>query len=104
MYNFVDMYMYYLKHVECYCIRLVIMQLSSDIVDFDLFYDEPVDMQMCVFLTRSQCRVPDTQVTVKPCWPLVKNSQWVGGMQNYTRFFSYYSLHSSNVTSHGWHF
>ena len=72
MYNFVDMYMYYLKHVECYCIRWVIMQLSSDIVDFDLFYDKPVDMQMymhileyCVF-------------------------EWI--------FFSYYSLHSSNVT------
>ena len=41
------------------------MQLSAAIVDFDLFYDEPVDMQMWVSLTRSQCRVPDTQVTVK---------------------------------------
>ena len=42
------------------------MQLSSAIIDFDLFYDEPVDMQMLVFLTRSQCRVPDTQVTLRP--------------------------------------
>ena len=30
-----------------------------------------VDMQICALLTRSQCKVSDTQVTVKACGPLV---------------------------------
>ena len=32
-------------------------------------------MQICVFLTRSQCRVSDTQVTVKARGPLVYQVQ-----------------------------
>ena len=35
------------------------------------FYDVAVDMQVWSLLTRSQCRVSDTQVTVKACGPLV---------------------------------
>ena len=30
-----------------------------------------VDMQICDLLTRIQCKVSDTQVTVKACGPLV---------------------------------
>ena len=48
------------------------MQLSSAIVDFNSFYDRPVDMQTPVLLTRSQCSgVFDIQVTVKAHVPLV---------------------------------
>ena len=40
-------------------------------VDFYLFYDGVVDMQIWALLTRSQCRVSDTQVTVRVLGPLV---------------------------------
>ena len=48
------------------------MLLSDTIVDFYLFYDGAVDIQIWALLTRSQCKVSDTQVTVKACGPLVK--------------------------------
>ena len=47
------------------------MLLSYTIVDFHLFYDEAVDINICAPLTRSQCKVCDTQVTVKVCGSLV---------------------------------
>ena len=47
------------------------MLLSDTIVDFHLFYDGAVDIQIWVLLTRSQCKVFDTQVTVKACGSLV---------------------------------
>ena len=47
------------------------MLLSYTIVDFHLFYDGAVDMQIWAPPTRSQCKVCDTQVTVKACGPLV---------------------------------
>ena len=48
------------------------MLLSFTIVDFHLFYNRTVNMQICALLTRSQCKVSNTQVTVKDCRPLVK--------------------------------
>ena len=50
------------------------MLLSYTIVDFHLFYDEAVDIQIWAPSTRSQCKVCDTQVTVKACGPLVNIS------------------------------
>ena len=47
------------------------MLLSYTIVDFHLFHDGAVDIQILAPLTRSQCKVSDTQVTVKACGPLV---------------------------------
>ena len=47
------------------------MLLFDTIVDFQLFYDGVVDLQIWALLTRSQCKVSDTQVTVKACGPLV---------------------------------
>ena len=47
------------------------MLLSDTIVDCHLFYDGAVDIQIWALLTRSQCKVSDTQVTVKACGPLV---------------------------------
>ena len=47
------------------------MQVSSSIVDFHLFYDGLVVMQLRTLLTRSPCRVSDTQITVKAHVPLV---------------------------------
>ena len=47
------------------------MLLSYTIVDFHLFYDGAVDIQIWAPPTRSQCQVCDTQVTVKACGPLV---------------------------------
>ena len=40
------------------------MQFSTVVVDFNLFYDGSVDMQIRALLTRSPLRVSDTQVTV----------------------------------------
>ena len=42
------------------------MLLSDTIVDFYLFYDGAVDIQKLDLLTRSQCKVSDAQVTVRP--------------------------------------
>ena len=47
------------------------MLLSYTMADFHLFYDGAVDIQILALLTRSQCKVSDTQVTVKACGPLV---------------------------------
>ena len=47
------------------------MLLSDTIVDFHLFYDGVVDIQIWALLTRSECEVSDTQVTVKACGSLV---------------------------------
>ena len=48
------------------------MLLSYTIVDFDFYYNNgAVNMQKCTLLTRIQCKVSDTQVTVKACGPLV---------------------------------
>ena len=44
------------------------MLLSYSIVDFYLLYDGAVLFSL---LTISQCKVSDTQVTVKACGPLV---------------------------------
>ena len=44
--------------------------LTSAIVDFYLFYDGHVDMQICALLRCSQCRVSGTQVTIKVHGPL----------------------------------
>ena len=46
------------------------MLLSYTIVDF--YYNKwAVYMQICTLLTIIQCKVSDTQVTVKACGPLV---------------------------------
>ena len=47
------------------------MLLSYTIVDLHLLYDGAVEIQILAPLTRSQCKVSDTQVTVKACGPLV---------------------------------
>ena len=41
-------------------------------VDFHSFYDVADDMQIWALMTRSQCRVSDTQMTVRVLGPLVK--------------------------------
>ena len=41
------------------------MLLSYTIIDFHLFYDGAVDIQIWAPLTRSQYKVSDTQVIVK---------------------------------------
>ena len=63
-----------IQQIYCYYIlKDGIMQFSSAIVDFYLFSDGSVDMQIWTLLSRSQCRVSDTEVTVKACGPLVSN-------------------------------
>ena len=52
------------------------MLLSYTIVDFHLFYDGAVEIQILAPLTRSQCKVSDTQVTVNACGPLVLYWKW----------------------------
>ena len=48
------------------------MLLYYTIVAFDFYYNNgAVDMQICTLMTRIQCKVSDTQVTVKACGPLV---------------------------------
>ena len=41
------------------------MLLSYATVDFYFFYDGTADMQIWALLRRKQCRVSDTQVTIK---------------------------------------
>ena len=47
------------------------MLLSYTIIDFHLFYDGAVDIQIWAPPTWSQCNVSETQVTVKAYGPLV---------------------------------
>ena len=50
------------------------MLFSDTIIDFHLFYDGSVDIQIRALLTRCQCKVSVSQVTVKACEPLVSLS------------------------------
>ena len=43
------------------------MLFSYTMVAFLLFYDGAVDIQIWALLTKSQCKISDTQVTVKAC-------------------------------------
>ena len=61
------------------------MLLSYTIVDFHLFYDGAVDIQICTLLTRRQCKVCDTQVTVKACGPLVFKVIYFDSSQLYNK-------------------
>ena len=47
------------------------MSLSYTMIDFHLFCDGAVDIQILALLTRSQYKVYDTQVTIKACGPIV---------------------------------
>ena len=47
------------------------MLLSYATVDFLLFYDAVADIQIRALLTKSQCKVSETEVTVKALWPFV---------------------------------
>ena len=49
----------------------IITQSSSAIVDFYLYYDGPVDMQIQALLTRILCRISDTRMTVEDRGSLV---------------------------------
>ena len=62
------------------------MLLSYTIVDFYFYYNNgAVDMQICTLLTRIQCKVSDTQVTVKACGPLVKKMTNVEPDANFSK-------------------
>ena len=43
---------------------------------FIYYNNVAVDMQLCALLTRIQCKVSDTQVTVKASGPLVPQIHW----------------------------
>ena len=64
---------YILCEINMYSTLSIYSTLIANVfrVDFYLFYDGAVDIQICALLTRSQCKVSDTQVTVKACGPLV---------------------------------
>ena len=62
------------------------MQLSYASVDFYLFYDEPVDMQIWDLLTRIEYRASNTQVTIKACGPLVLNCKLI--VENKIKYIS----------------
>ena len=68
MYNFHDEF-YLANRRSLSNMLFCIMQFPSDIVVFHLFCDGSVDMQIWTPLTRKQCRVSDTQVTVKALGP-----------------------------------
>ena len=54
-----------IQQIYCYYIlKDGIMQFSSAIVDFYLFSDGSVDMQIWTLLTRRKCGVSETRVTL----------------------------------------
>ena len=68
----VNMYMFYLLLYQYTAHWLllyegILMLITYSIIDFHLFYDGAADIQICALLTRSQCKVSDTQVIVKAC-------------------------------------
>ena len=62
--------------------------VSYATVDIHLFYDVAADMQIKALLTRSQCRVSDTHITVKALGPLVFNDDWRFILTDIFRFFA----------------
>ena len=75
---------YVLSSTLSICITLVaivlneynaVMLLYYATVDFHLFYDVAADMQIWTLLTRSLCKVSDTQVTAKNYGPLFNSGR-----------------------------
>ena len=54
-------------HIDCYCVKGLWCCFPIPL----LIFIYSVNMQIWAFLTRSQCKVSDTQVTVKACGLLV---------------------------------
>ena len=74
-----------------------IMLLSYATVDFHLFYDVAVDMQIWALLTRSKCRASDTRVTVKVLGSLVQlltAMVIMTNMHNYMDFVYWWFRHA----------
>ena len=72
--HIVNMYYHLLYQYTTHWLKLclgIMLLLSYIIADFHLYYDWTVDIQIWALLTRSQCKVSDTQVTVKACGALV---------------------------------
>ena len=70
--HIVNMYYILLYQYTAHWLKLclgIMMLLSYTMVDFHLFYDGAVDIQIWALLTRSRCNVCDTQVIVKVCRP-----------------------------------
>ena len=61
-------------HIDCYCVKGLWCCFPIQSLIFIYYNNWAVDMQICTLLTRIQCKVPDTQVTVKACGPLVVHS------------------------------
>ena len=73
----------YSEYVLSSCLSIYFTLIAIVLKDYDYaflyillifiyYYDGAVDMRICAPLTRSQCKVCDTQVTVKACGPLVQ--------------------------------
>ena len=90
----------------------ILMLFSDAIVDFYFFFDEAIDMQIWALLTRSQCRVSDTQVTVETCGPLVSKhfKEIISKSRNLSLYcicenlvyfgFCFWEIHN-NLSKHG---
>ena len=62
-----------IHHIDSHCVKgLWCCLYTYLIVDFHLFYHGAVDIHVQIWaLTRSRCKVSDTQVTGKACRPIV---------------------------------
>ena len=58
----------YKQHFDCFCVKG-----SYTIVDFYLFNNGAVDMQIWSLLRRSQCKISDTKVTIEALGPFIKD-------------------------------
>ena len=56
-----------MQHSDCYCIKGLSCCFPLLLLSY-LFYDGAIDIQVWALLTKSQCRVSDSQVTGKALW------------------------------------
>ena len=63
-----------IEHIDCYCVKGLWCCLPIQLLIFYSLYDGAIDIQIWTPLTRSQCKVSYTQVTVKACRPLVSKT------------------------------
>ena len=80
------------------------MLLSCTMVDFHLFYDGVIDIQIWALLTRSQCKVSDNQVTIKARGPLVFLFFFVISSFSWQQVWACISQECYNCAKSGWKF
>ena len=86
------MNMYFLTSRWCYCVKGSWCCFPIQLLIFIYYYNGVVNMQICAPLTRSQCEVSDTPVTVRPVGLLLQEMLIWSFYIIYLNLFKFISL------------